>query len=174
MLFLWILIASLPIVISNEGLPHALRAILMIPPAFILAGLAGIWFYEKISEKLQNSLKFKKIFLITCFLILFLLVVEAYTTYFILWGKSEHTPGAFAADYVELGRELKALPKELPKYVIVKANGVNVRGIPMPTQTIMFITDTFTSEKQKEKNLYYLLPDQIKQIPQNSYSTELK
>jgi len=173
-LFSWLIIVSLPTVISNEGLPHALRAILMIPPAFILAGLAGIWFYEKISEKLQNSLKFKKIFLITCFLILFLLVVEAYTTYFILWGKSEHTPGAFAADYVELGRELKALPKELPKYVIVKANGVNVRGIPMPTQTIMFITDTFTSEKQKEKNLYYLLPDQINQIPQSSYSVKLK
>ena len=38
----------------------------------------------------------------------------------------------------------------------------------------MFITDTFTSQKQKEKNLYYLLPDQINQIPQSSYSVKLK
>ena len=82
--------------------------------------------------------------------------------------------GAFSADYVQIGRELNVLPKELPKYVIVEASGVDVRGIPMPAQTVMFITDTFTPEKQKEKNIFYVLPEQKNQIPENSYKIILK
>ena len=82
--------------------------------------------------------------------------------------------GAFSANYVQIGRELNALPKELPKYVVVEAGGVDVRGIPMPAQTVMFITDTFTPEKQKEKNIYYVLPEQASQIPENSYTVILK
>jgi hypothetical protein len=35
-----------------------------------------------------------------------------------------------------------------------------VRGIPMPAQTVMFITDSFTTQKQVEKNIHYILPDQ--------------
>ena len=73
-----------------------------------------------------------------------------------------------------MGRELNALPKELPKYVIVEANGVNVRGISMPAQTVMFITDTFTSKKQKEKNIFYVLPAQKNIIPENSYKIILR
>jgi hypothetical protein len=69
---------------------------------------------------------------------------------------------------------LNALPKELPKYVIVKASGVLVRGIPMPAQTVMFITDSFAPEKQKEKNIFYFLPEQVTQIPQDSYTIILE
>jgi hypothetical protein len=50
------------------------------------------------------------------------------------------------------------------KYVVVNTGGVAVRGIPMPAQTIIFITDTFTPEKQKEKNMHYILPSQEDQI----------
>ena len=38
-LFAWLAIAALPVVISNEGLPHSLRAILMIPPVFIFSAI---------------------------------------------------------------------------------------------------------------------------------------
>ena len=44
-LFSWLFFAALPVVVSNEGLPHALRSIIMIPPVFILAGFGGIWLY---------------------------------------------------------------------------------------------------------------------------------
>ena len=93
------------------------------------------------------------------------MVFEAYVAYFVLWGQNHNVYGAFSANYVEIGRQLNALPKELPKYVVVEARGADVRGLPMPTQTVMFITDTFTPKKQKEKNIFYILPEQINQIP---------
>ncbi len=102
------------------------------------------------------------------------MVFEAYSTYFILWGENSNVQGAFSANYVQIGRELNSMPKETPKYVIVEAGGTDVRGIPMPAQTVMFITDTFTPEKQKEKNIFYVLPKQIGEIPKNSYKIFLK
>ncbi len=179
-LFGWFLITALPVVVSNESLPHALRAILMAPSVFILAGVGGVWLYEFIAVKIKN----KKIFNFIVFIFLSLLFFEAYTTYFILWGRNSNTAGAFSANYVTLGRQLNALPKELPKYVIVKASGDLVRGIPMQAQTVLYITDTFGSEKQKEKNISYCLPKEgnnlsclpekttLNQIPENSFILE--
>jgi len=174
-LFSWLVIAALPVVVSNEGIPHALRSILLIPPVFILAGFGGIWLYEKIAEKLQKYTKIPKLLLFSIFYFLFsLFVFEAYYTYFIKWAKNHNTLDAFSNDYVCLSKKLKDLPKELPKYVVVEAKGVDVRGIPMPAQTVMFLTDTFSPEKQKEKNIYYVLPNQTDKIPQNSYVVYLK
>ncbi|MFA5084100.1 MAG: glycosyltransferase family 39 protein [Candidatus Paceibacterota bacterium] len=169
-LFGWLVLAALPVIVSNEGLPHALRAILMAPPVFILAGIGGIWLYKIFFGMIQN----KKALNIFVFVFLSLLVFEAYTTYFILWGQNRNAAGAFSADYMAIGRQLNALPKETPKYVIVKASGALVNGIPMPAQTVMFITDTFSPEKQKEKNIFYVLPEQINQIPENGYKVILE
>ncbi len=181
MLFLWIIIAALPIIISSEGLPHALRAILMIPPIFILAGAGGIWILEnlknqisKIKIPIQNSKTFNSLFYALTFLFCIWLIFNAYRAYFVEWGKNPNVQGAFAADYVKIGRQLNNLPKEMPKYVIVETGGVLVREIPMPTQTIMFITDTFTLEKQKEKNIFYVLPEQKNQIPENGYAVTIR
>ena len=182
-LFGWLIVAILPVIVSNESLPHALRALLMIPPVFILAGVGGLWFYEKIKSSILNretdakpGVKLtRKIFLFSIFyFLLSILVFEAYYVYFIKWGQNPNVPGAFSANYVEIGRQLNALPKTLPKYVIVEARGADVRGLPMPTQTVMFITDTFTPEKQEEKNIFYVLPEQINQIPENGYTVILK
>jgi len=170
-LFSWLIIAALPVVVSNEGIPHALRSILLIPPAIILAGFGGIWLYEFIKSK--TSIK-RFILNASCIIILFLLFFEAYYTYFVLWAKNVNTFDAFSSDYVVMAKGLNELPKALPKYVVVEAQGVDVRGLPMPTQTVMFITDTFTPEKQKEKNIYYVLPNQISQIPEGSYTVVLK
>ncbi|MEK7657862.1 MAG: glycosyltransferase family 39 protein [Patescibacteria group bacterium] len=175
-LFAWLSAAALPVVVSNEGLPHALRAILMAPAIFILAGFGGVWIYNLIKNlAIINDSKIKLIILnVSAAIFLTFLIFEAYHTYFIKWGKGEHTAGAFNQNYVDIGRELNALPKELPKYVVVETGGVLVRGIPMPAQTVMFITDTFTPEKQKEKNIYYVLPEQKNQIPENGYTVIIK
>ena len=183
-LFLWLFLAALPVVISNEGLPHALRAILMLPPAIILAAFGGVWLYEIILTKLparlafgnskaggRNSTKVRNIkipLFAICYLLFALLIFEAYQTYFISWAKNPNTYGAFSADYAELGKKLNQLPQETPKYVVVEAPGVLVRGIPMPAQTVMFITDTYTPENQQVKNIHYLLPEQEKNLPPES------
>ncbi|MCL5004422.1 MAG: glycosyltransferase family 39 protein [Patescibacteria group bacterium] len=174
-LFSWLIIAALPIVVSNEGLPHALRAIIMIPPVFILAGFGGIYIYEKIKNTTiinDSGVRINFLRLIAA-VFLIILIIQGYKSYFIDWGKNPNVQGAFAADYVQIGQELNNLPKELPKYVIVEAGGTDVRGIPMPSQTVMFITDTFTPEKQKEKNIFYILPKEKDKIPLNSYTVSL-
>ena len=180
-LFSLFIVAMMPVIISNEGLPHALRAILMAPAVFILAGFGGVWLIEKIKSqisKIKNTIQNSKIinFIIYASLIIIfsLLIFQTYYSYFIEWAGNSNVQGAFAADYAAIAKEINSLPKERPKYVIVEANGVDVRGLPMPTQTIMFLTDTFTPEKQKEKNIYYVRPDKIEEIPESSYKTTLK
>ena len=182
----WILIASLPVIISNEGLPHALRAILMLPPLMIFAALGGIMLYKFIKEwVIENShqetdIKHKKtrvnllLFKIATGVFLTMLVFEAYFTYFIVWGENPNVAGAFNQEHVAIARLLNTMPPYIPKYVLVKADGVLVRGIPMPTQTVMFITDTFTLEKQRKKNIHYVLPNQIDQIPEGAFAITLK
>jgi len=168
-LFFWIGIAAAPVVVSNEGIPHALRSILMIPPVFVLAGAGAFkiyeilrnklsWFYERHDELIKNSF----VLVSAC------LIVQTYNYYFLEWGQNSIVKDAFNQNYVELGRDINSLPKDIIKYVIVESGGTNVRGIAMPAQTVMFITDTFTTEKQVEKNIHYLLPGQEKDIFENN------
>ena len=94
-----------------------------------------------------------------------LFVFQAYYSYFVAWANNPNVQGAFAADYVALGRKLNSLPISMPKYVVVQAGGVTVNGIPMPAQTVMFITNTYAPESQRAKNIYYVLPNEEKNIP---------
>ncbi len=162
-LFLWFFLAMLPVVISNEGIPHALRSILLIPPVIILAGIGGIWFYDFLKKYITS---FWLPLASAAFLAI--LFFQAYYIYFVAWANNPNVPGAFAADYVTIGHELNRLPTNIPKYIVVQAGGVPVNGIPMPAQTVMFITNTFSSEGQVVKNIHYILPDEQKNIPANA------
>ncbi len=175
-LFGWLFLAALPVIISNEGLPHALRAILMLPPALILAGYGGIWFYQKIRDAARQWPDFpmQKIFGTICLVTLIAIPAETYINYFARWAKNPEVQGAFAADYLKIGRELNSLPRETPKYVIVGAGGTDVRGLPMPTQTTMFITDTFLPEDQKKKNIFYILAKDQDKIPAGAYTAIIR
>ena len=158
--FSWFVIAALPVVISNEGLPHALRSILILPPAIILSALGASAAYNYSKKHIRWPLRRA---LITLFVIL--LVSDAYYSYFIAWAKNPNTYDAFSSSYLELGRTLNGLGARIPKYVVVNVLGVLVNGIPMPAQTVMFITDTYTPEKQRAKNIYYVLPENENSIP---------
>jgi 4-amino-4-deoxy-L-arabinose transferase-like glycosyltransferase len=168
-LFVWLGLAALPVVISSEGLPHALRSILMLPPVILLAAAGGVYLYKKLTAARKGRFAAWSTGILA--LIIF---TQAYVAYFLVWAKNPHTADAFSADYVALGRELNSLPREIPKYVIVQAGGVEVRGIPMPAQTVMFITDTFSPENQKAKNIYYLLPAEEKNLPPEGLRFYLK
>src|SRR5258707_11842304 len=97
-------------------------------------------------------------------LLLLLLFLEAYRTYFVLWAESPNLPGAFTADYAQLGRELRAMPDSVPKYVILIPrglstplsdpwNGNKVHDLPIFAQPILFMTDTFSPERQVQHNV---------------------
>ena len=179
LLLWWALVMTLPATLTREGLPHALRAIGMIPPVFILAGYGGYAFSRSILGLLERAhAKFpdvqKQILRITReFSLLFLLVplfipVVTYEQYFLRWVSKPDTYFAFATDLYHLGQFLDELPNETKKYVIVNMAGTEVRGIPMPAQTIMYTTDTFREEGQRARNTVYLLPEAFDSIPNNS------
>lgn len=171
-LWAWLIIMLLPVVISSEGLPHALRAIITVIPVMIFCALGLVWLIEKIILQIDKlALKFpespkqvsriKKELLVLLFVFLITVSIQAYRQYFIQWAGSPNIYYAFNENYRELGSCVKLSSKDKKKYVIINADGVKVRGIPMPSQTVMFITDTFSPEKQKEKNIFYALPENI-------------
>ena len=166
-LLVWLFFMSLPSTLTREGLPHALRAIGMIPPVMIFAGL-GAWqsiswlvgWFEKRKIKWPDyTAQLSRIQReITIFFIFLLLLVPlaTYKNYFIRWANSVNTYFAFTTDILHAGEYIRGLPQETKKYVVVNLSGEEVRGIPMPAQTVMFVTDTFREENRREKNIYYL------------------
>ncbi|MCL5017513.1 MAG: glycosyltransferase family 39 protein [Patescibacteria group bacterium] len=167
-LFVWCIAAAAPVVVSDEGIPHALRSILLIPPAFIFAGVGTYKLFEILRHHMSKFYRrhdelIKNTFLLLCAA----LIVQTYSYYFIEWGQNPNVSGAFTQSYVDMGNMINSLPKDRIKYVVVKAGGVPVRGIPMPAQTVMYITNTFTLKNQLEKNIHYLLPGQEKDIFEN-------
>ncbi|MDP3710246.1 MAG: glycosyltransferase family 39 protein [bacterium] len=173
-LLCWILFLSLPATLTREGLPHALRSIGMIPPVMILAGLGCWWVLEKIDLWLENQKKKwpayknqlerlnKEIVLLV--LVVFLAITyTTYRDYFVRWANNPNTYFAFSTDLWNLGKYLDGLPEDVHKYIIVNSSGTEVRGIPMPAQTVMFATNSFAPSR-KERNFTYVGPDQIDRI----------
>jgi 4-amino-4-deoxy-L-arabinose transferase-like glycosyltransferase len=166
--FSWFLLAGLPAVMSDEGIPHALRSILMLPPAIILAALGGIWLYGFLRQYWNKNL-------VNILAVIFLasVAVFAYVDYFVIWAQNPNVPGSFNANYVAIGNEINALPQSTQKYVVVNAGGVLARGIPVPAETVMFVTDSFTTSTQISNHIMYLLPDQANQIPAGTPSSTI-
>jgi len=160
-IFSWLIIAILPVIISNEGIPHALRSILMVPPVFILAGIGTYKIYESIINTMPGFFNKHNCLLKNAFFLLCIcLTVQSYNYYFFKWGKNPNTEYAFRQNYLEIGKRIDTLPKNTIKYIVTENSDVEVRGVPMPAQTIMFITNTFTPSKQAAKNIYYIKPGQ--------------
>jgi len=160
LLVTWLIVMLLPVVISNEGIPHALRAVIVVPPAMIFASLGLVWLLEKINLKIEDG-RLKKELIILFFTFLIVVSINSYKQYFLDWAGNPRVQDAFNENYAELGHYLKYSPQDIKKYVIINAEGVDVRGIPMSSQTAMFLTDTFWPEQQKEKNIFYILPKNL-------------
>lgn len=169
-LLAWLFFMMFPATLTREGLPHALRSIGLIPPIMILAGYGAYiflnknlgWFElqkekwpEKISQLKRVQQEIKLLFLLS----LLLIPIVTYRDYFIRWAYNPNTYFAFSTDLWRLGKFLNSLPNDTKKYVITNLPGVDVRGIPMPAQTVMFATNTFQEEKRTQKNTYYIPSD---------------
>lgn len=171
-LFALLLFFSLPAILTDEGLPHALRSIGMIPPVMILAGIGAWstlqlplnWLRKQVIRWPRYRLQIERIGREVVILFVFLLLLISlvtYDKYFLRWAENRETYYSFATDSWHLGEYLAGLPAGQRKYVVVNEGGTDVRGIPMPAQTIMFATGTFTVGGQRAKNTTYLLPNQL-------------
>jgi 4-amino-4-deoxy-L-arabinose transferase-like glycosyltransferase len=169
MVFVWIILAALPAAASDEGIPHALRSILMLPPAMILAAMGGVWLYQWLATpRYENFTRILSWIFIAC-----VAFFGGYYAYFITWAQNPNVPGAFSANYVDIGNQINALPTSTPKYVIVSAGGVMTRGLPMPAETTIFITNSFLPTQAAAKNIHYLLPDAADTIPAGTPSSTI-
>lgn len=160
-LLTWFFIMLAPEILSSEGLPHALRAIGAIPPVFIFAGMGGTWLIERFQA---SNFKLQTIRNIIITILLFIFLAQTYNYYFIDWGKNPKVQGAYTQYFVNIGNYLNNLPADAKKYVVVNEGGVPVPfpdGIPLPAQTIMFIT-------RGTPNITYLKPDQIQSVTDKS------
>ncbi|MDP3954444.1 MAG: glycosyltransferase family 39 protein [bacterium] len=173
LLLSWFFVGLLPVILSSEGIPHALRAIIIVPVVYIFAAEGIWWLYEVMSREYRSTdvheiklrrLKISESNIVAGFAIIVFLgaiAIANFDKYFNKWAQSPITAAYFNKNYVDLGKHINNLPIEVKKYVLVNAGGVLVNGIPMPSQTVMFITDTYTPEKQKAKNIFYLTEEQF-------------
>jgi len=104
------------------------------------------------------------------FVFMFALLGVSFNKYFLRWGPHPDVYSSFSGDYVKIGKWLNEKPQEITKYVIINASGTEVRipgsnkTLPMPAQTVMYITDTWTAKNQQLRNFKYLRPDEINLI----------
>jgi len=153
--------------LSTEA-PHALRAIGAIPVVMILTAKGLWWSFEKIKILYTQAYPYKTRYELHTFIgaVMILFVVSfgflEFNRYFKVWGPDQETAGAFNKNYTKVAEKVNAMPNQIKKYILVNAEGTLVNGVPMPSQTVMFLTDTYTAEKQKAKNIFYLTLEQYR------------
>lgn len=155
----WLIIMLSANFLSAEGNPHALRAIGAIPAAYILSAVGAYWFSEKI-KRFYRTKKETKVFYFLIFILLASIAFNSFDKYFIQWADKDEVKNAFSKNFVEIGNYLNSLPNDIKKYVIVNQSGVTVNGIPVPSQTTMFIERTVYGRPRAE----YILPEDIEKI----------
>jgi hypothetical protein len=168
-LLTWLVLGSLPAIFSKGPIPHALRSLLMVVPAVIFAALGGEWLYQLGVRKLNRQW----MAIATTFFIVAALV-QCYTQYFVVWAQHSSVREDFNADSVVIGNRINALPANEPKYVVVYARGVIDYGLPMPVETVLYVTHSFVPDAAAQKvvnNIHYLLPSEINQIPPGTPSS---
>ncbi len=164
---LWFTIMLLPVVISNEGLPHALRAIILIPPAMIFAALGFEWIILHTQNKFKlwilqypqysnQLMRIQKELIILLMVFLFAATTHAFNQYFLRWAQNPKVAEAFQTDLTEKARWIKNQPKNIKKIVVTgETDQIDLRGSPMSIEPIVFITNAFFANDRLNKNIFY-------------------
>jgi len=133
----WFFATMLPAILTNEGLPHALRSIGMIPPTVIFATIGIVWAWDFWRTATGANMRLASGLL---GLVLAAIAVGNWHHYFIVWAHDPNVEGAFRQDLMDMSRVLNAQGLEATKYVIVNEDGVLLDGIPVQSATLRFLT----------------------------------
>jgi 4-amino-4-deoxy-L-arabinose transferase-like glycosyltransferase len=134
----------LPEVLSTDA-PHSLRAVLAVVPVYTLAAGGMCWLWSR-----QKTWPYAAV--------IGLIVIASTITegrkYFIDWSPRAEVAAAYVDRNINFSRWLLTLPQDKTKYVYIN---VRLHNAPpdMLAQAVMFATDTYTQEKQRERNLFY-------------------
>lgn len=141
LLLVWWGIMLAPAFLTNEGVPHALRSIGSLVPAYIFSAL-GFWLLLSWTKKFQSK-KTRTALLSVLILALVSFAPISFYQYFIVWGQNEEVAGAFNQAYRFLGEAIKNRPENERKIIVVNENGVPVpypNGVPVAAQSAMFFS----------------------------------
>ncbi len=150
----WLFIGAMPAFLSDESVPHALRAILMVPPVFLLAAIGARSLYSGLARFIHNG-----VLPAAAVLVLIALTCEAGYTYFVRWAENPIVPAYFDIWNADLAKEINAYPRSLPKVVAITAQGISFHHLPMPVASVMYLTKTYTDREQEEDHIRYFTPE---------------
>jgi 4-amino-4-deoxy-L-arabinose transferase-like glycosyltransferase len=192
LLLSWFFVGLLPALLLTEGSPHALRALIVAPAVYLMAALGLHWLYVSFERKYGQTDKalvctpsgfghrmcvHRSTLVVsgTLVVLLFALGVTEANRYFVQWAQNPAVADEFTARYLEDASRLLSLPPGTLKYVVVSRGDVLVRGIPMSSQTVMYLTDTWMPEQQRAKNIYYITQAQFlnKEYPKKAFVLQL-
>ena len=142
----WLAVAALPVALSNEGVPHALRAVLMTPAVFLLAAIGGCGAYGWLTREAaaegggggSGGAAGGA-------------VLRAVSHVFRPFGRADpRVPEYFDARAAGIAGQIRGLPAEVEKYVAVSE--------PDPTAAapVMFLTGSYTANEQRETHVHYI------------------
>jgi 4-amino-4-deoxy-L-arabinose transferase-like glycosyltransferase len=139
----WLAMAALPVVLSDEMLPHALRSLLMTPAVFLLAAVgahqAYAWLAARFGPRAAGA---------AVAVILIWLAWEPWHSYFDVWARNPNVPPAFDAATVDLAERIRRTPGD--KIVVVPLED------DMAAAPLMFLTRTYTANEQRARHIRYL------------------
>ena len=145
-----IVVAAIPAVLTDDGVPHALRSLMMVPAVVLLAGYAAEWAYGHAPKSVG----------IAAALILGVLCIQhAFHTYFDLWANDSHLPPNYCASIVKLAEQYNAIPPQDRGYIAVTSTGPSANGIPVMFQPFVYLTHSYTARQQQETNIHYVTPE---------------
>jgi 4-amino-4-deoxy-L-arabinose transferase-like glycosyltransferase len=159
LLLTWLAVGALPAILSNEGTPHSLRSILMIPPVFLIAaiGFTGL-FRSWSAHRLRTAIT--AVFLAS-------VAVQGYSEYFVVWRNDPRVREAFGDRFLSQAYAIRAALKESPTWIVVHDLGIS--DAFYLAQPVMFLTDT-----EANQNVHYVLEGTESQIPPGSQVFHIK
>jgi len=175
LLLFWFFVLLVPAILTNEGVPHALRSIGSLVPAYIFAGFGAFLTFnllvkkedsweanERFEKYLKQLHRIRKELIVLSFLLLAFSGYIQYHTYFDSWKFNSKTIDQFGEKYSNIAAKINGLPEGTKKYVVVNTNGIWVDSVPVQAETIKFFT-------KKNENIQYLREDELESfIPEKN------
>jgi len=144
----WFTIMLAPEFLTNEGIPHALRAIGTQPPVFILAALPFVWLLRQLNS--PRPWKLAPVYAIILFTVI---AMANLVSYYIVWGNASQAKGAFDQIFTEQAYFLNKIPATYSIYVLANGPGQTINnGFPVSSAVIEYLT-------HGRKNITFLKDD---------------
>jgi hypothetical protein len=134
----WFFTMLLPELLTEEGLPHALRSIGTMPVVFIIATLPFLW----VLGRAAKAGYFFRASMASFFIFIFLFIgLWDPIKYFVFWANNPNQHGQFNESYKNMSIYLNSLPDNVNKYVFANGSGREMEdGLPVSAHVVKYLT----------------------------------